>query len=146
MAATGSSAGRLLVQLSDAPALRIVTVSAAIGGRARLALVNRGGRTFACRPALVAACMVGCESLLREAAAAAAATSTESDEEISVDATAASEISRLKACDMLGSRTARCTPVALEWAADVLRDEELGPDAAASVELLCARSRGCSQG
>ena len=53
-----------------------------------------------------------------------------------MDATAASEISRLKACDMLGSRTARCTPVALEWAADVLRDEELGPDAAASVELL----------
>ena len=124
MAAAGSSTGRLL---------RIVTVFSA-SGRVRLALVDRGGRTFVCRPAVVSAVMVGCETLLREAAAA------ESDAgEISVEATA-SEISQLKACDMLGSRTARCTLVQLEWAAGVVRSE-LDPAAAASVELLCARAR-----
>ena len=134
MAASGSL-GRLL--LGPPPAIRVVTVPTAIGGRARLALVSRSGRTYVCRPAVVAACMVGCESLLREAATAASA---ESDaDEISVEATA-SEISQLKACEMLGSRTARCTIVELQWAAGVVRSE-LDATAAASVELLCARSK-----
>ena len=52
----------------------------------------------------------------------------------------ASEISQLKACDMLGSRTARCTLIELDWAAGVVRGE-LEPDAAASVELFCSRAR-----
>ena len=52
MAASGSLA-RLL--LGPPPAIRVVTVPTAIGGRARLALVSRSGRTYVCRPAVVAA-------------------------------------------------------------------------------------------